>query len=149
MMNPEIKARWTAWLRANADKQTRERLNRVTSDHDDYPVGFCCLGGLCELAVQDGVISSEVTRRKEAFNDHGEIVGYGSAPKCSSDLLDNWSVTTLPLAVREWAGLRDVDPAVRTTVHPDTGERMYGLTELNDDHGYNFHQIADLIDAQL
>lgn len=56
-MNPEIKARWVAWLRANVDKQARGYLQRLDpSDHS--PAGFCCLGGLCEIAVQDGIIQS-------------------------------------------------------------------------------------------
>ena len=46
-MKPEIKQRWVAALRSGHYKQGPSALRR-----DDR---FCCLGVLCDLAVQDGV----------------------------------------------------------------------------------------------
>ena len=47
-MDPEIRARWVAALRSGEYEQA---FNYLRTDD-----GFCCLGVLCELAVQDGVI---------------------------------------------------------------------------------------------
>ena len=141
-MNQEIKARWVAWLRANADKQTTGRLNRVTSDRDTDPVGFCCLGGLCELAVQDGVIGALLKESKE-HGDFGTVMTYGNASV--GDYY--WSTTSLPSAVTRWAGLSSSDPEVRIT--SNHGEWTTNLTSVNDDEQYDFNQIADLIEAQL
>lgn len=155
-MNQEIKARWVAWLRANADKQSVGRLNRVTSDDEpNHPVGFCCLGGLCEIAVQDGVIEAR-TKELSAHRystDYGQLVEYGKFDELSVENYDP-SDTVLPKSVREWAGLTDSDPTVtitdengkvRTTEHGD----VTTLTHLNDELRYNFNQIADIIEAQL
>ena len=136
MMNPTIKARWTAWLRANADKQSVGKLSRTFSAVEDRLVGFCCLGGLCELAVQDGVIVSMVLG-----GDMVRYVNYGANA--------DWSGDVLPEAVAAWAGLESCDPEVRVTVPPDGQTGLHSLTALNDDYRFNFNQIADLIDEQL
>lgn len=123
-MNPEIKARWTAWLRANPDKQGHGRL----ADEGK----FCCLGVLCELAVADQVIG-------EPWYD-GRITHYGELLHSDDSTLSSYSV--LPRAVRDWAGLAASDPRV----HAYTGK--HPLSYLND-NGFTFLEIADLIDAQL
>lgn len=143
-MNPDIRARWTAWLRANADKQTTGRLNRTTTTSaKNYPIGFCCLGGLCELAVADGIIEARL-KVENQFSDYGLLMEYGKGSMVNNSW--DWSDTSLPKAVYEWAGLTDPDPAVDIS----DGERVTTtLTGLNDDYRYTFDQIADIIDAQL
>ena len=103
-MNQEIKARWVAWLHEHADEQTTGRLHRTEArDSNNAPVGFCCLGGLCELAVADGIIGTM------EFNEHGDtLITYGKATGRGGD----WDSATLPLIVMEWAGLEDNDPEV-------------------------------------
>lgn len=137
-MNQEIKNRWVAWLRANVDKQTRGRLNRIaTIDPKNTPVGFCCLGGLCELAVADGVITSW------SHLEHGDsLLTYGNSD-------GSWSDAVLPQSVVDWAGLEEDDPEVNVPGDDATEPTRTGLTYVNDELRYNFNQIADLIDAQL
>lgn len=135
MMNPEIKARWVAWLRANADKQTQARLCRVGKDGASD--GYCCLGGLSEIAVQDGIISKQEVPDSMLGGTIGvygtfEDGGYGSV-----------SHTSLPAAVVPWAGVESSNPKVTV------GGALVPLTYLNDDLRFNFNKIADLIEEQL
>lgn len=140
-MNQEIKARWVAWLHEHADKQTNGRLHRTsTNDSDNAPVGFCCLGGLCELAVADGIIEA-----REEVHLGQSLVAYGK----ETDRLDDRNSAVLPRIVMEWAGLEDSDPEVVVPEDEASKASTLGLTTVNDDLRLNFHQIADLIDAQL
>jgi hypothetical protein len=131
-MNPDIKARWVAWLRANVDKQGRGRLQG--------PDGFCCLGGLCELAVEDGVILS-----RESEDEPGAIE-YG-------DEVNGWDSSVLPLTVICWAEIEDAacgDLIVILRVPSGDGfATETNLTNLNDGLNWDFNQIADIIDEQL
>lgn len=129
-MNPEIRARWTAWLRAHVDQQSHGRLHN-TRAYDGRPVGFCCLGGLCELAIEDKVIG-RFARIDESYQ---EIYGkFGDT-----------SGSYLPFTVSRWAGLQGThDPGVRVE-----GHGVVSLSFLNDKLKWNFNQIADIIDEQL
>ena len=49
-MNPELKSRWTARLRSGEYLQGKGAL-RKRGEEQDF---FCCLGVLCEIAVEDG-----------------------------------------------------------------------------------------------
>lgn len=139
MMNPEIKARWVAWLRANADKQTQGRLQRVTGIGDSLVAGFCCLGGLCELAVEDGIIE-----RRLCVDPTFEAQMYSYGTDKDRGVPFSWSHSSLPDAVLTWAGLNSSDPRVRVE-----GYGLQGLTYVNDSIRMNFNQIADLIEEQL
>ena len=129
-MNPEIRARWTAWLRAHVDQQTRGRLH-ATRDDDGRSTGFCCLGGLCELAIEDGVIG------RFAGGNEGYQEIYGK--------FGDTSGSYLPFTVSRWAGLEGAhDPGVRVE-----GQGVVTLSHLNDKLKWNFNQISDIIDEQL
>jgi hypothetical protein len=132
-VNPDIKARWLAALRSGQYQQGQKYLK--VNDR------FCCLGVLCDLAVEDGVAEwgpsgychSEATARTDL----------------DYDLVNN-SNTSLPPAVQAWAGLDQADPIV-TEVSSDDFYRFgrFNLSELNDDEGWDFFQIADVIERQL
>jgi hypothetical protein len=122
-MNAEIKARWVAWLRANVDKQGQGKLR---GDDDK----FCCLGGLCELAVEDGII----TRGRLGVHHW-----YGHPSP------GNRSSSHLPEQVEKWAGLNSFSPKV------SVDGREVTLVDLNDDPEapWDFNRIADIIEQQL
>ena len=131
-MNTEIKARWVAALRSGEFEQGKEYLNRDGR--------MCCLGVLCELAVQDGVISK---------------VGEGELPYLPYVDYGQGDEETLPPEVAAWAGLTGngsqnpvIDPAGITGLAWLNTERNPSLAELNDG-GTPFGKIADVIDAQL
>lgn len=121
-MNPDIKTRWLAALRDPAAKQGKGRLGRVNGER-------CCLGVLCDIAVQDGVIDLPIPnsipeRGKVASPTAGPSLVYGP----NGGYLDY-----LPREVVEWADADDVD-------QQSLGRR--------NDGGSSFAQIADWIEEK-
>ncbi|MEV6638445.1 hypothetical protein AB0M54_47820 [Actinoplanes sp. NPDC051470] len=120
-MNSDVKARWVKRLRSGDYPQGTGALQNDK--------GFCCLGVLCEIAVEDGVI------RPATPDSHGDYV-YDSR------------VSFPPASVTEWAGLESQNPDVR-------GFNQYGrsvnapIADFNDLYGYDFVALADLIEQQL
>lgn len=124
-MNPEIRARWVERLRSG---NYRQGVGRLKYRRAHQKTEYCCLGVLCEIAVEDGVIeppeiSRGETRAVYRFNGNG---------------------STLPEKVVAWAGLKSYNPSV-------TGEtgKMATLAELNDVDKLCFSDIADVIEKQL
>lgn len=61
-MKKDVKELWLAALRSGKYTQTRGRLERTEGSvgfgpYVNDPVGFCCLGVLCEVAKEAGVIT--------------------------------------------------------------------------------------------
>lgn len=110
-MNGDVKALWVEALRSGKYQQGTDYLHRL----DDT---YCCLGVLCDLAVQYGQVDEPV--------QYGEI-----AYKYGSDQFGN---SILPEEVQKWAGLPSADPHVDESC----------LSALNDD-GKSFNEIANLI----
>jgi hypothetical protein len=125
-MNPEIKAKWVAALRSGDFTQGTGALNY--NDH------YCCLGVLCELGRQEGVVEKEV---EGLF---GQYVGK-----------DSERVTSVPPhSVMKWAGL-DGSPEV-VIPDPEGVYEMGGyvtLIHLNDSIRLSFSDIADIIEEKL
>lgn len=118
-MDKKIKKRWVAALRSGKYKQGKGALHNRQNE-------FCCLGVLCELAVEDGVIPS---------------------PRLSGDhYLYELKHGFPPKSVREWAGEvfgEDGDPDV-----PTTDEPYRTLSSMNDG-GASFEEIAKVIQRRL
>lgn len=137
-MNPEIKARWLAALRSGEYIQGHQRLR----DGD----GYCCLGVLCEIAVADGIVQREGDE------------GYVSVENCGDS-----SNTHLPISVASWASVDFMGDIARIKGEacPDAGDDPHcgnpgcarcdivRLVELNDEKGYSFEQIAEVIEKWL
>jgi hypothetical protein len=121
-MKPAIKKRWLAWLRDPENKQSSGFLQDAN--------GFCCLGGLCELAVDDGIIEKRVS-----YTGIWEYDGRRDY---------------LPDKVAAWAGLFNEDGKVvnRPAVFAKGDISKTSLDTLNDD-GVSFSEIARLIDKHL
>jgi hypothetical protein len=130
-MNPEIKARWGEWLLAHADEQGRGALRQVTESGKEE---FCCLGGLCDLAVEAGI----VVRTLNPENGR-----YRYATPDGTD----WAYALLPSAVTSWAGLTLASPVVTMAGRPE-GRNQDSLASLNDT-GTTFPEIWQLINSQL
>lgn len=79
-MQPEIKERWITALRSGDYPQTRCQLR---SEKPEY----CCLGVLCDIAVQDGL--GEWDGEEYVSPSGGRRTGY------------------LPLNVLDWSGLTE------------------------------------------
>lgn len=118
-MNQEIKEKWVAALRSGDYKQGKGELHNVTKGT------HCCLGVLCEIAVQAGV--AEVDR----------IVD-GAASFTSGSLYGRDAV--LPDGVKDWAGMSSPNPII-----PGRDLTLAGF----NDRGTPFTEIADLIEQHL
>lgn len=123
-MRRVVRDRWVAALRSGEFQQGQFRLRQTRGDVTQ----LCCLGVLCELAVADGVLTSETL----GALDGARLTVYG----------DRHAVTTLPVEVIRWAGLGHRDPVIAG----------FPLTLLNDGaddddvRRHTFDEIADLIE---
>lgn len=122
-MDPEIKKAWVEALRSGRYQQGKGALHRKGLPDDQ----FCCLGVLCELAVEAG--------QAERFEHAGGLLVFYRAGNRLSGFL--------PDGVAVWAGLTSSTP--RVEVVPNV---ISNLVDLNDE-GMSFTEIADLIEAQL
>lgn len=116
-MNAEIKAKWVAALRSGEYKQGRGCL--AIRDMKGT-ISHCCLGVLCELAVQENVIRKPLSEMHIVYAFEDKI---------------------LPDKVRVWAGLNSNDPWIG-------GDVQALITQVND-KGVPFEHIANLIEDYL
>lgn len=145
-MNKKVKKKWIKALRKGEVNgkpvvQTDNFLGKIDKVvvEDGKHKGkkarqLCCLGVLCELAVEEGIIS-----RKEGYFESAQIHTY----------VYEGEFQHLPNEVVAWAGLDKSDPRV---THFDVDENANintTLAELNDDFDYTFESIADVIEEQL
>jgi hypothetical protein len=121
-MKPEIARRWADALESGQYKQARGLLCRV--DRETGTRSYCCLGVLCELAIEDGVPVSVHEHKTEYGHGHVAFDKSGSY---------------LPESVVKWAGADNANPKV--------GER--GAVWLNDGEHWSFAQIAEAIRASI
>lgn len=143
-MKTEIKDRWIEKLKSGDYEQAEGELF-------DGRDGYCCLGILCEVAVEDGIIEKNPEGGYYAQHVH-------SVSGESDKYLEN---STLPRVVADWAGLTDegssnglrsLNPAVPydDDEYDDSDEPMdVELSELNDTYKLPFSEIAKLIKDYL
>jgi hypothetical protein len=120
---------WLAALRGQGAKKYKQGTNAlhikgVGKTKDE----FCCLGVLCDLAVDAGVIKAPKLKARDW--SEGEQFAYGQN-----------NATSLPPTVRKWAGLKD-DCGAFVTELGDSNT----LAELNDE-GTKFKEIAKIIES--
>lgn len=123
-MNPLVKRQWVQALRSGKYLQGRNRLCQPGKTG----LLFCCLGVLCEIAVQNGIINPPI--RKES----GEV-------RYDGDMFD------LPRSVKFWAGMNNVDVKIDGWFS-GSKDRPHTLGSIND-AGIGFERIAELIEQQL
>jgi hypothetical protein len=119
-MDPTIKAEWIKRL-LSGDYEQGQGLLHHTNDNT-----FCCLGVLCEIAVEAGVVTKELSTDRRWYCYKG---------------LDHRSGVVLIDDVLKWAGLVSNGSAV---VYDDKET----LASLND-KGILFKEIADVIEEKL
>jgi hypothetical protein len=132
-MNPEIKERWVARLESGKDAQTTGYLANNN--------GFCCLGVLCEIAVEDGIVIKRTVDEADGEQNYISKVDEEDA-----------SGSELPNAVSVWAGLTTDDkynPRVQIPYGLDGELSYFHLSELNDDLSMTFPEIAKIIKEHL
>lgn len=134
-MKKTIKDRWLGALRSGEYKQGTAALKT--------PLGFCCLGVLCDLYIKEG-------------NNNAEWQGTSFEEEVDEEYCGHGEDEELPDTVMKWAGLEDNDPKVTLE-----GGNMVNISRANDgysgDKKYNqeptkahtFAEIANLIETQL
>lgn len=138
-MKKEIADLWTAALRGGKYEQATGQLVRIDCTSGEV-VGHCCLGVLCEIAIEQGVDVEKLgPKKEEGFDDDGEI--YHQYTDVSFDDSD----ALLPLSVQSWAGMRSSDGTIGLDALDDLVET---LTALND-NGKTFLEIADVIEKHV
>lgn len=138
-MNPEVKAKWLERLRSGTIPQIAGRLGNTEG-------GRCCLGVLCDIAVEEGVIPEAVLDPVSGYYRYGNPNGL---PLGVFDT-NGTSTATLPVGVQTWAGVRgkELELPVPVNFNPERNPAKV-ITLLNDAAGYTFPQIADVIEEQL
>ena len=122
-MNIDIKAIWVAALRSDRFNQGKGCLKEWdgASKPENQSFRHCCLGVLCELAVEAGVIEPS------EFDPRAGTHSF------------NHNVSILPEAVWIWAELPDGNPTV---------SNARSLAGINDGPN-DFVIIADIIEREL
>ena len=135
-MDPEWRAEWLQWLRDPANKQGRSLLCRISPEGEK---SYCCLGGLCEIAIRHGVIPPGKARFRPGSGDGTKEVVYGTG--------DGTSTLLLPKDVADAAGMIGQEQVgMRHTINPVADG--VALAGVNDDK-VSFDQIADLIEGKI
>jgi len=123
-MKEQIKDLWVAALRSGKYQQGKAYLNRGFK--------FCCMGVLCELAIENGV-AIERQLSKTGFPERYDYIGtYEGRPEVV------WSLP--PTAVTRWAGLNSMTGAF------NIGPNERSLVTMNDEASKSFLEIADIIE---
>lgn len=129
IMNPDVKRVWLKELRSGKYDQGKGHLNLGGR--------YCCLGVLCEIAVENEVIARSSDQNESSYGTPEELEDHDGATAYP------------PKGVVDWAGLPSENPKV-TYEHCDMcGPGTRALSELNDDEELSFEEIADIIEEQL
>lgn len=131
----EVRAEWVGALRSGIYEQGQGVLR-------DARESYCCLGVLCDLAARAGV-------GKWNPPDHGAGYQFDATPTSSDADSESWfdiSRTDLPRQVAKWAGITDEGTLVDPEYWSSVNEPADSLIGLNDSAGYDFDQIADVIE---
>ncbi len=170
-MNPEIKKLWVDAARSGKYEQIYERLY----DGHNGTIRCCFLGILCDISGlgdwnEDGeylicsieaidadmwtdFVYSAVDRQPDlgAYIENDDDAA--RLPKTMEELskfkIPDWvfrpAEAELHPLVSEWAGLDDVDPWLKSALHPDPRS----IVRLNDYDALSFAALAQLVDEQL
>jgi hypothetical protein len=122
MKNKEVITKWVAALRSGKYEQTKKFLH-------DWS-GYCCLGVLCDLAVQAAVIPPP------GFENGRYTYGKG---KTQSNVVP-------PKEVDAWIGAESYTVHLPNVADTDDGRTF--LTTMNDGMGKSFSEIADAIEKE-
>lgn len=123
-MRKDIAEEWTARLDSGNYLQGTGFLRQIDAGSADR---YCCLGVLCEIAVEAGVIDPGEKGIKSGKYSYGSDDAEG----------------ILPLEVMRWAEISDSDGTF-LTLHSDHQD-IPRLIEMNDELKATFSQIATVI----
>ena len=133
MANKQIIRKWVDELRSGKWKQGDGRL-ATGPDYfaESKEVRYCCLGVLCEMAVESGIISR--------FSTHSRGYAYGKSEMDSR-------ICLLPVAVIDWAGFSEDEGGLNDDPMIECPDRSPIRCSAANDHGATFPEIASMIEA--
>jgi hypothetical protein len=137
-MNPEIKQKWIAALESGEYRQGENYLQNKDNC-------FCCLGVLCDIYAKENNV--EWTKSDDYGNPWSPVT---TGPNMIHD-----NGRTLPSEVMKWAEIGEDSPGEsifleNIQVDSDSDEvRGMLITELNDECGWDFKRLANLIKERL
>lgn len=144
-LKPEVKAAWLEALRSGEYKQTREMLESPVDG------GFCCLGVLCNLAEKEGVVERTVERLPGLDEgDERVVIEYDEKSGLPTQTVDKWALEELAGAFHAWTVLVDAERIGEEHGWraDEVGRVRVDLASLNDNYGFTFADLADLIEEQ-
>lgn len=163
-MDATIKARWVEALRSGEYEQAKGSL---IVEAPSGKMEYCCLGVLCDLAVQDGAIDPPIRYEDTDFYTDEERAEFTNGEREYSGewVFANGTVfpdgtggpryqgEILPQAVMSWAGLVEQNPIISDVEglmgSPlDDEDEVYEseAASYNDDLHADFATIAELIE---
>jgi hypothetical protein len=135
MPNREVIQLWIDALRSGKYLQASMCLRDPAEGPFRRDDRFCCLGVLCDLYLK----SPEGQESGARWNAHQFI-----HPEADTASL------IAPEPVRYWAGLPHRNPRIEGLRLPDDEPgQVHNLSSLNDDGGWTFKQLADLIEERF
>lgn len=141
-MKQDIKELWVQRLESGHVPQAREMLA-------DEAGGRCCLGVLCDIAIEQGIEGLKFEHDVYWVQDDDEDY-YGKDE--NGKVWRDWDEGNLPPVVTAWAGLDEADPVIDPTGGgggdsplADDGTAI----TCNDTRHMNFAGIAALIRKNL
>ena len=136
-MKKRIAELWVKALRSGKYKQGKSALKVKTTRGITK---HCCLGVLCELYQKENEKKLTAVTRRARKNDIVEVAPRTTIYRFGREPVNGES--SLPPAVRRWAGIDTDDGAVYTNA------RTTSLAYMND-NGETFSEIADFISAHV
>lgn len=131
-MKKEILTEWLRRLRSGDYKQGESRLKQQPDvSFGEKQPQFCCLGVLCVMAAEAGVVTVSSYR-------------VGSWTEWSF----NGDTSALPQGVMEWAGIVGMDALGKEVWEEGGPDDTPSLAGLNDG-GTTFVDIADIIEKRV
>lgn len=130
---PEPKRLILEALRSDRFKQGIEALAPIWEDGTHH----CCLGVICEVAIEAGVDVNRVKR------PHADCLAYGGNTSMPPDSVVQWAYGT---DIGVWQVVIEEDGDDDSA---DTVLRVRELSELNDNRRWSFEQIAQAIEDSL
>lgn len=123
---------WIAWLRKNGHRQGRAVLSQ---SGEILGTTHCCLGGAC-------VVFKVPYKRGEEFSTGAREYQFGVSKQTRADQLpDSWA--------RQKLGLIGGDGTIKWFAMNTGISNLTSLVYANDEYGFTFKQIADMIQYSL
>ena len=139
-MNRTIAMEWIEALRSGKYAQCREGALKVHPEGADCQ--HCCLGVLCELAIEAGV---QIESRIHGVT-HFMFIDAEREFVPNDVQVGRYSMAYLPERVVLWAGMASRDGGFDNRTLVGGGE-FYSLVEANDNKLVDFNDIASYIEA--